>query len=387
MQLRKDVIPLNKPVRILHIFAAMNRGGAETFIMNLYRNINREKIQFDFAVTSDIKGHFDDEIRQLGGKIYSHPDPSVAGLRSYKKAFTNTIRNCGPFVGVHSHVHNFSGFTLAIAKKEKVTLRIAHSHTTHDGYSDSVKRNIYRWYTKRLIHKYSTHMFGCSRAACESLFGFDCWDKPNTKIIHNSINLNLYEKLSSSKRSIREKLSLPVDSPLIGHVGRFNEVKNHRFIIELFYDLHLKFPNANLILVGDGELRSDIERMIKKKGLSDRIHLLGVRDDIPEIMASLDLFLFPSFFEGLGIVLIEAQAAGIPCVCADTVPIEADIQAGLVNYVSLNDPKEKWINIIINSFKTKQLNWNYRKTHLENTGYNIKTTAKKLGQIYIGKSL
>lgn len=377
---------MSKPIRILHVFRAMNRGGAETLVMNIYRHLDRSKIQFDFAVETDEECHYNEEIRSLGGRIIPHPSPSKCGILSYGKALVKTLNQYGPYVGVHSHVHYFSGYVLRISRKAGVPIRIAHSHTTHDGRVDSLNREIYRWIMQKLIYRNATHMLGCSQDACKSLFGLNCFNDSRVEVLPNAIDLTPYAMLPTNRRILREKLDLPIDVPLIGHVGRFNEVKNHRFLIEVFSELHQELPNTHLVLVGDGFLRKEMEMIVERKGLKEFVHFLGIREDIPEIMGALDIFLFTSLYEGLGIVLIEAQAAGIPCISADTVPIEADIGAGLVEFLSLNEPIKKWVNIIINKFEAVSLNWDVRKNYLRKAGYDIKDTTMRLEKLYMGVS-
>ncbi|MDD9266225.1 glycosyltransferase family 1 protein [Paenibacillus sp. GCM10023248] len=377
----------DNPIRILHVFGAMNRGGAETLIMNIYRKIDRSKVQFDFAVETDQKCHYDDEIRAMGGRIFSHISPSNVGLYSYGKAFEKTLDEYGPFVGIHSHVHYLSGFILKIAKRTEIPLRIAHSHTSHDGRVDSWLRKIYRWYMQWLINKNATHLFGCSRNACESLFGLSCWKDKRVRVLMNAIDLNVYEVLPYDRNYLRKKLKLPLGIPLIGHVGRFNEVKNHRFLIEIFNELHQTLENAHLVLVGDGPLRKDIESQIDQMGLRDYVHFLGIREDVPEIMGALDLFLFTSLYEGLGNVLIEAQAAGTPCVSANTVPKETDIGAGIIEFASLSENRDKWVNKIMRYLDSNRMKWTYLEKCLIHVGYDINITAKKIEKLYLSRNI
>ncbi len=347
-------------VRILQVVGRMDRGGAETLIMNIYRQLDRHHIQFDFAVNSPVEGHYDREIHRLGGRIFTHPSPKAVGLRKYNRAFASTLAKHGPFTGVHSHVQLFSGAILRSAAKNNIPLRIAHGHTIDKQEQKSVGRAAYIWTMRRLIDKNATHIFGCSRAACESLMGQSIWQDSRARVLPNAIDLNQFAAIAEPN-ALRQKLGLPANATLIGHVGSFQPVKNHKFLVEIFEDLTHQVPDTHLILVGDGPLKSDIQSLIEKAGLADQTSFLGIRDDVPSILGALDLFLFPSLYEGLGIALIEAQAAGIPSVTADTVPDEADVGLGLVTFVDLNETAYFWAKRTTDHLNDQRLTWERRQ--------------------------
>lgn len=361
----------------------MNRGGAETLIMNIYRHINRDEVQFDFAVHSDLPGHYDDEIRSLGGRIFHLPNPQKS-IAIYMRTLRKILRNHGPFTGVHSHLLFFSGIVLYIAKKEGISIRIAHSHSIKDGHTLNLKRKAYHYIMKKLINFNSTQKLGCSKEACDYLFGKKCWDDNRVKIIKNAIDLKPFERAAlKSKEHIRKGLSLPTDVPIIGHVGRFNKVKNHTFIIEVFDKLRQQIPNAHLVLVGDGPEKNKIEALVQKKRLQDYVYFLGVRSDVPLIMNAFDTFLFPSLYEGLGIVIVEAQAAGLTCICSDTVPREADIGLGLTKFLNLNKPLENWVKTILENLNKKKFDWETRRKTLKKKGYDVKDVTEQMEVIYV----
>jgi glycosyltransferase involved in cell wall biosynthesis len=370
----------NKPVRILHFFGGMNRGGAETMIMNIYRHIDRDKVQFDFAVHTKEQCHYDNEIKDLGGRIIHLPSPAKVGPRVYGRTLMQVLHKYGPFHGVHSHVHYYSGFIVRIAQKAGLALRISHSHNTQDGKTDSIKRRIYRQFMRHLILKHSTRLYGCSRAAGQHLFGPGCGSDSRFKVIPNAIELSKFKL--SDKHELRDKLSFPVNEPLIGHVGRFHEQKNHKFLIEIFHALLKKLPDAHLVLVGDGPLKTEIETIIHAKGIDNRVHMLGIRDDVPLIMGALDLFLFPSLYEGLGIVLIEAQAAGIPCVVSDVIPGEVDMKLGLVEFIGLQSDVDYWVKRVIKCLQLERPSFEERVGALQVAGYDVEKMVTDLEGIY-----
>ena len=371
----------SKPKRILHTFKVMDRGGAETLIMNIYRHINRDEVQFDFAVHSDLPGHYDDEIRSLGGRIFHLPSPQK-NIATYMRSLRKILRDHGPFTGIHSHLLFFSGIVLYIAKKEGIPIRVAHSHSIKDGHTFNLNRKVYHYIMKRLIHSNATQKLGCSKEACDYLFGKKFWDNNRVKIIKNTIDLKPFERAAlKSREHIRKGLSLPTDVPIIGHVGRFNKVKNHTFIIEVFDKLRQQIPNARLVLVGDGPEKNNIEALVQKKRLQDYVYFLGVRSDVPEIMRALDVFLFPSIYEGIPLVLIEAQASGVPCVVSNTITKEVNL--GLTKFLNLNQPIDNWVTTILENLNNKKHDWETRIKALKQKGYDVKDVTEQLEAMYV----
>ncbi|MGQ9601030.1 MAG: glycosyltransferase, partial [Anaerolineae bacterium] len=273
---------------------------------------------------------------------------------------------------------------LRIAYEADIPMRIAHSHSTFDGKADTLPRGFYRWLTRRSLYRYATLMLGCSPPACEALFGKGCWMDSRVQVLNYALDLEPYAQLPADRDRLREKVGLPPIVPLIGHVGRFDVPKNHCFLIEVFAALLRRLPNAHLVLVGDGPLRTEIEEWISRQGLADRVHLLGVRPDIPHIMGCLDVFLFPSRWEGLGIVLIEAQAAGVPCVVSEAVPREADLGIDLVEWVSLDRPLEDWVAAVLHGLQTPRPTWEDRLRSLQAAGYDVLQAAPALQEVYLG---
>jgi glycosyltransferase EpsF len=351
----------------------MNMGGAETMVMNLYRAIDKKKIQFDFIVHSDKQGFYDNEIKALGGRIYQIPHPSLMSMKSFKKQLFILLKQ-NQYSSIHSHAHFFSGFILEVAKKAGVPVRIAHSHTTSDGKKETLSRQIYILYMKYLLNKNVTHRFGCSIDANEALFG----KGTSAVVLPNSFDLTEYEKLTSRKMSSDDTL-------VVGHVGRFDSVKNHSFFIKTFYYFRKIHPNASAILVGDGPEKDSIIRLIKEYHLEDSVTILGIQSDIPNILSSFDVFLFPSLFEGLGNVVLEAQAAGIPCLVSDTVPRAVDLLLQLVTFKSLEDGEQAWAEALAVVGETNMLpSWDERKRKLIENGYDVMENAKYLESIYMG---
>lgn len=374
-----------KVTRVLHVVGGMSAGGLETLIMNIYRNIDRNKIQFDFAVQATKKCFYDEEIIEMGGRIITHPSPKKS-LKNYKEALSNTLKNYGEYDVVHSHVLFFSGVVLEVAKKQNVPVRISHSHNTNDSKKASIYREVYRGIMRKKILKNSTHMIGCSREACEYVFGKSQFDLGIAKHFPNAIDITKYQELSRDKNDLKSELGLTKDTVLIGHIGRFSKQKNHLFLIEIFAEYLKNEKNAHLVLVGEGTEKENVIRLVLEKKIENRVHFLGLRKDIPDVLASIDLFLFPSLYEGLGIVAVEAQAAGVPCLVSDKVPLEADIDIGLVNRLNNDsDSIEMWVEKVSSLTRTTKLNWNNIETALKKSGYNIEESSERLIGMYKGK--
>jgi glycosyltransferase involved in cell wall biosynthesis len=203
------------------------------------------------------------------------------------------------------------------------------------------------------------------------------------RVVHYGIDPTPFEPLPKDRNLLRDRVGLPRDCLLIGHVGRFDVQKNHRFLVEIFGSLAARLPTARLVLVGDGPLRPQIEQLVRAKGLENHVFFLGVRSDVPEIMGCLDVFLFPSQYEGLGIVLIEAQMAGVPCVVSNVIPDEADLELGLFDRVNLESLLELWVESIMTSLHASCPDWNVRARALREKGYNIQTSSVDLERIYL----
>ncbi|OBZ09820.1 glycosyl transferase family 1 [Bacillus sp. FJAT-27264] len=358
------------PVRILHVFGIMNCGGAETFIMNIYRNIDRNKIQFDFIVHSQDKGYYDDEIKALGGKKYVVPKFKGTNLLNYRKAWKDFFEAHSEYRVIHSHIRSTASVFLNTAQKNGLKT-IIHSHSTSSGggLSGFVKDLL------QLPLRYITdYRFACSTDAGRWLFG-----KKDFSIIKNAIKVEDYIYNPEVRDIYREVLGIK-DRYVIGHIGRFYEPKNHFFIIDVFKSIHETDSNSVLLLVGDGNLRPEVENKIQELGLQNQVIFTGIRKDIPELLQAMDVFLFPSLYEGLGIVLIEAQAAGLPCVLSETLPSEVSITE-LVKCISLKETVEIWANQVL---KYKDFNYRTDTSRLiKGNGYDVIEQAVFLGDFYL----
>lgn len=368
--------------RVLHVIHRMRPGGIQTAVMNLYRHVDRSQVQFDFAVRSQRPEYYDEEIQDLGGRLFHLPwsSKNPLSLYTYKNAFATILHQNSPFLAVHSHVGLFSGHILPAAKQANISLRFAHSHSAAP--DSSLLRTIWGAFMRRSIKNSATHMLACSSQAADWLYGSQ-WEK-DTRVTKfpNAIDIVAYAELDSDRLELRKAFGQSVKGPLIGHVGRFDSVKNHTFLLELFSTFHNKFPETRLILVGEGKLKQQIENQATAKGIREAVIFLGVRPDIPKILGSLDLFILPSLHEGFGIVLIEAQAAGVPCLASKGVSAEVDLGLGLIHFESLSSGIDSWAQQAIVLLNNQHVLWEKRKKALEVKGFDIRSSAKLLQDLY-----
>ena len=313
-------------MRVLQVVTKMDRGGLETMLMNYYRRIDRNKVQFDFLVHREERGAYDDEIELLGGKIYRLPR-LVPWSVSYLSSLNNFFDEHLEYKIVHVHQDCLSSVILKAAKKHRIPVRIAHSHSSSQ---DKNLKYPIKLICKHSIPKYATDLFACGKNAGNWMFGGASY-----KIINNAIDVAAYAYDLTKRQEMRQQLSVENEFT-VGHVGRFNQPKNHSFLLEIFNALLKEEPNAVLLLVGGGEDMKMIQVKAQILGIAEHVRFLGIRSDVADLMQAMDIFVFPSLYEGLGIALIEAQAAGLPCVVSDTIPKEAYL-TDLVKSESLSD--------------------------------------------------
>jgi glycosyltransferase involved in cell wall biosynthesis len=330
---------MSRPVRILHVFGRMGRGGAETWIMNVLRHDPawRVRFQLDFLVHETRAGELDEEIRDLGGRIIvapfpRHPVRYPAALRAALRAAPSVSSAFGgPYDIVHSHVGFFSGWVLALAAGLGVRGRIAHSHNDFSRERPSPGRALYQRAMRASLHASATRGLGCSAPACASLFGADWQARDKYEVLLYGYDFDRLAGIDADLRAAtRRSLGLGERDFVIGHIGHFQRQKNHDFIVELAAASRARGRDHRFVLVGEGALRPEVEQAIAGRGLGDRFVLTGLRSDIPALLSTFDLMILPSRWEGLGIVVLEAQAAGVPCLLSDRVPAEATVIEPLI---------------------------------------------------------
>lgn len=364
--------------RILHVVWKMDRGGAETMIMNLYRNIDRSKVQFDFIVHTNQKCSYDEEILALGGKIYNIPRFNGKNYIKYQNAWKQFFKEHKEYKLIHGHLGSTAAIYLSIAKKNGL-YTIAHSHNTNNIVS--MKGKLYSLFSYPTRH-IADFFFGCSNDAGVDRFGEKVVSSKKFKVINNAIKVQDFMFSKSVRAMKRMEFSLN-EKFVIGHIGRFNTQKNHTFLIDIFKKVHEKNDNAILMLVGDGSLRNDMERRIASLGLRENVIFTGVRSDIEDLLQAMDIFVFPSLFEGLGIVTVEAQASGLPCIVSDVIPKEAFV-TNLVESISLESSINTWVDTILKYSKDYERVNTYKE--IKSNGYDIYDTVNWLESFYLKRS-
>ena len=365
-------------VHVLVLDTVMDRGGAEAMIMNYMRNINRDIIKFDFLTNRDYRAAYEDEIESLGGKVY-HMCPMYPGkFHRYKKEVREFLKEHPEYKIIHSNLEERSYLPLKVAKKMGVPVRISHSHNRPLGINPKL---IVRYYFRFMLKFYNTHMFACGEEAGDWLYGKK--NRDNVTIMNNAVDANQYRYNPKVSKEMKKQLGIE-GKKVIGHVGRFFPQKNHGFLIDIFNEIHKKDKDTVLLLVGGGELDDALKNQIKEKvrnlGLEDAVQFLGVREDVDRIVQTFDVFLLPSLFEGLPVTMVEAQAAGLPCVISDKVPIQCDL-TGNVWVVPLEESPEKWADVVLDKVNNFEKRDTYQQ--IADAGFDIKSQAKWLEEFYV----
>lgn len=362
-------------IRVLNLFTIMNRGGAETMVMNYYRHIDRSKVQFDFMVHREERGAYDDEIEALGGRIFRMPSIRPWKSSSYRKMVAEFYKAHPEYKVIHSHMSELGYYDFLEAEKAGVPVRISHAHNRPHGVD---LKSPMRWYYKTKMLPHATHMFMCGEESGDWLFG-----KKNRErfiFLKNAVDSEAFDFDPGKRKEIRKALGVDNEF-VIGHVGRFDKQKNHKFILEVFCEVLKKELSAVLLLVGDdsGSLGKEIRSLVKKLDLDDRVRFLGVRSDVSDLMQAMDVFLFPSLFEGFGIVALEAQASGLPCVVSEFIPDEC-AATDLLHRISLKREKEYWADEVL---KAAEVTRKSMRREIIRSGFDIKENAKWLQDFYL----
>lgn len=355
------------PIRILHIVTYMGRGGLETMLMNYYRSLDRTKVQFDFLTHRDFRADYDDEIEALGGKIYRLPNLNPFS-RSYLGALDRFFAEHPEYRIVHSHLDCMSGIPLKAAKQHGVPVRIAHAHSSRQ---DRDLKYPLKLLFKQTIRFRATHLFACGKEAGKWMFGTD-----DFRVLNNAIDAGRYCFDPKVRQEVRKELGFPADALVVGHVGRFMVPKNHGFLLRIFSELP---DHARLLLVGDGELRAENEHLAEELGIRDRVIFVGLRSDVDRMLQAMDVFVFPSLYEGLPLSIIEAQSAGLPCLISDKVPIECR-KTDLVTQIPLAASPAEWADAVCSAAETSRTD---TLVQIREAGFDIRANAEWLQNYYL----
>lgn len=361
---------MSEPIRVLQVVTHMNRGGLETMLMNYYRHIDRNKVQFDFLVHRQERAAYDDEIEALGGRIFRLPRLVPWGI-TYNRALNRFFDEHKQYRIVHVHQDCLSSVALRAAKKHGVPVRIAHSHSANQ---DKNLKYVIKLFYKRFIPQYATDLFACGNQAGDWMFGGTLY-----RVVRNAIDADTYRYNPEVRQRIREEFGITESEIVVGHVGRFSPPKNHDFLVDVFAETLKLVPDARLLLVGDGELRLRIEEKVRALGIAENVIFTGVRSDVPELMQAMDVFAFPSLYEGLPVTLVEAQAAGLPCIISDRIPGDCDLTE-LVFRCDLDQSHQVWAQEIC---KCRNMPRRDMSPAIADAGFDIRENARWLQEYYL----
>lgn len=353
---------------------AMGYGGTEAFLMNYYRHLNRDKIQFDFVYQGEKAGVYDKEITAMGGRIFHVPYKNVHPV-GYTRALTKLLHQ-GVYKVVHAQMDAMNVWPLLIAKCANIPVRISHSHNT-EVQSDNRIKKVWNTLAKKMISIVATELWACGDAAAQWLYGKRLCASGKTVVIKNAIDAKKFQYDAEKREKIRSRYGI-TDAFVVGHVGRIEPQKNHDFLIDVFAAFHKVYQNSRLLLVGDGSLRKAMEEKVCCLGLTEQVVFAGNQKNPSDFYNAMDLFLFPSLWEGLSITFLEAQVNGLFCVCSDTVSSEGYISD--VSCVSLSETVELWVETLLAHVNGKRSDC---RSKLRERGYDIETEAVNLQQRYL----
>ncbi|KIL35397.1 hypothetical protein SD71_13895 [Cohnella kolymensis] len=368
-----------KKIKVMQVLGGLWCGGTETFVMNMYHSVDKEKVQFDFLVHEKSKAHYDDEVLSLGGQIHRISDRHEVGTIRYVINLVRLLRKLNPDI-VHSHAMFNSGIVMLAAFLAGIKKRICHAHSAKDESGNKLSRRIYRLIMRMCIKAFSTNQIACSDVAAEFLFSNKHRSKRAVPII-NGIDVDKHLSVAVHEVDvIRKQLGISEENYVIGFVGRLVAVKNPLFLIKVFEEIRKINNKAIMVIVGEGSLKIPIQQELKKRDLIGHVRLTGNRTDVPGIMCIFDVLVLPSLFEGLSIVTLEAQASGLPCILSDNVPTTADVGLGLIRYISIRD-EEGWVKAAA-SKQQKVTDHNKIRTAFKYHGFDTASASNKLLKLY-----
>lgn len=371
-------------IRILQVVkGGMGTGGIETWLMHVLRHIDRERFRIDFAVHAEEAPPYADEIRALGSSIFRCSNPRRPA--AYARNFRHILRQHGPYDVVHSHPIPYTGYILRLAHRSGVPVRIAHCHSDFsriEGEASTLRR-VYLKTMKSWIADNATLVLAASREAANSLFEGSWGIDPRRRIFYCGIDLEPF-RATVHPASIRAKLGIPADAFVVGHVGRFDEAKNHAFLVDVASEIAKHEPNMRLLLVGDGSLRPAIQHRVAKTSLADKVIFAGMRPDVPSLMrGAMDVFVLPSLREGLPLAGLEAQAAGLPSILSDIISEELDVVNLLIRRLSLSQSASKWAETILAARGTVLPSARQEAlSSIAGGDFDIANSARKLESLY-----
>jgi glycosyltransferase involved in cell wall biosynthesis len=362
-------------IRVLHVLSSLG-GGVGSMLYSYYTHLNRDIIQFDFIVHGEKTGMLEEEFREMGSKIY-HVKPKKEGLLQNLSQIRKIIYSQPKYDVIHCHQNLISFVPLYFAKKAGINARIAHSHTTFSGKGTGREfiNSVFRF----LLKINANQFFACSVDAAKCLFGEKKYIEDKVDIIPNAIDESFYRFNPLIRNKVRRELHIE-DKFVIGHVGRFSKEKNQKFVLQIFKEIYQLNKNSVLLLIGDGELEQETKQLASSFSASKNIVFLGLRKDVNCILQAMDCFILPSLHEGFGIVLLEAQAAGLKCFASTAVPRVTNV-AGLVDFLELNAGSNHWAECILNYQHVYERKAQTQKFIASN--YDIRQASNYLEKLYL----
>ena len=367
-------------IRVLHIMGSLNRGGLETFVMNVYRQIDRERIQFDFLLTQDASGGYEEEAAAMGARIY-HIPPRNKGFKDYNRALDGFFRTHSGYAAVHQHVSSLTSIApIRYAKKHGIPVRILHAHSSAIAKSLRLRwaHLAFHCLGKLVVRRWATHWLGCSEKALDWVYR-GTGVRSRAVMVNNGIDCAAYAYDEKTRETVRAELNISKDAFVMGHVGRFAPVKNHAFLIDILAEVRKSVPEAKLLLVGKGGTMDAVKAKAEEKGLSAEVVFTGERSDVARLLQAMDVFVMPSLFEGLPVSMVEAQAAGLPLVVSSAISRDSDI-TGTVLFKPLADTVESWAESVL-AWKEK-VGRADNKEKIKQIGFDSATTAAWLCRLY-----
>lgn len=364
---------MTKPIRILHMIGSLDIGGSQSMVLNLYKQIDKDRIQFDFILDHAENNYLLPKVKKLGAKVYSLPAFNGKNYFKVRSAWDVFLMEHPEYKVLHSHIRSYASIYLPIAKKHGLKT-IIHSHSTSNG-SGLLS------YAKRILQYplrfQADYYFGCSKEAGEWLFGKKIIQSNKYYMVKNAVAVEKYKLNEVIRKIYRDKLNVDDNAIVFLHVGRLHESKNHMFLLEIYNEIQKEIPNSMLLIVGDGELKKQIEGKIEDLNIDNNVKMLGARNDVAEIMQAADVFLFPSVWEGLPVTVVEAQAAGLPCFVSETITKDVNVTE-LVTNLPINQGAQVWKKTIINHNLEKR----DVISDIMKKGFDIQNSAEWISEFY-----
>lgn len=365
---------MKEPIRVLHVLGSLNIGGAESRIMDIYRHIDKSRVQFDFVVHTQKKGFFEEEIESLGGAVYRIPRFQLYNYFQYKKCWRKLLEKHKEWKIIHGHMTSTAAIYLPIAKSFEQVVTIAHARSA--GVDQGIKGKLTKWMRKSLSKK-TDYCFACSSEAGKAVFGASAMKLGKVKILPNTIDAKKFSFSEGKRKLIRERLGIETGT-VIGHVGRFHPCKNHEFLIRVFYEYLKSNKNSYLLLIGEGSEMEAVQKKTIELGISSRVIFAGNRSDVENYYSAMDYFVFPSFYEGMPGTVIEAQAAGLPCLVSNRITSEVKV-TDLVTFLDIDENPEDWTAYL----NGEGLNTNRdRYKEIVDVGFDVCKQAKQYEEFY-----